>query len=86
VGPWTMTETGSGHTHHQRFRLPRVLWDAYSRVADRLGTSRTALLLDHIRADITEHGDARDLADLEKADAELAARRARKGGRPRKDD
>lgn len=81
-----MTETGSGHTHQQRFRLPVILWDAYKRVADRLGTTRTALILGHIRADITEHGDARDLADLEQADQELEARRSRKGGRPRKRD
>jgi hypothetical protein len=79
-----MTEHGSGHTHHQRFRIPTVMWKAYERVAKRLDTDRTALLLDHIRTDIREHGDERDLADLEQAEAELAARRARMGGRPRK--
>lgn len=72
------------HTHHTRFRIPRVMWEAYGRVAQRLGTDRTALLLDHIRADIREHGDLRDLADLEAAERELTERRARKGGRPRR--
>lgn len=72
------------HTYATRFRVPRVMWEAYERVAGRLDTDRTALLLDHIRADIREHGDARDLADLDQAETELAERRARKGGRPRK--
>ena len=79
-----VSEPGSGHTHHQRFRIPSVMWAAYERVADRLQTTRTALLLDHIRADIREHGDEQDMADLELAEDELAARRSRKGGRPRK--
>ncbi|MCQ4043883.1 hypothetical protein ACFOSC_26440 [Streptantibioticus rubrisoli] len=72
------------HTHHTRFRIPRVMWEAYGRVAERLGTDRSALLLDHVRADIREYGDERDLADLEAAEQELAERRARKGGRPRR--
>ncbi|WP_269858163.1 hypothetical protein [Streptomyces sp. RPT161] len=72
------------HTHHTRFRIPRVMWEAYGRVAERLGTDRSALLLNHVRADIREHGDERDLADLEVAEQELAERRARKGGRPRR--
>jgi YD repeat-containing protein len=72
------------HTHHTRFRIPRVMWDAYGRVTERLDTNRTARLLDHVRADITQYGDERDLADLAKAEEELTERRARKGGRPRK--
>jgi hypothetical protein len=51
-------------------------------VAVRLESNRTALLLEHIRADIREHGDAQDLADLDQAERELEERRARKGGRP----
>jgi hypothetical protein len=70
------------HTHMTRFRIPRVMWDAYGRVAARLETDRTALLLDHVRADIREHGDEQDLADLDRAEQELTERRARKGGRP----
>ncbi|WP_042427481.1 hypothetical protein [Streptacidiphilus anmyonensis] len=72
------------HTHAAQFRIPRVLWAAYGRIADRLDTDRTALLLDHVRADIREHGDEADLADLEQAERELSERRARKGGRPRR--
>lgn len=71
-----------GHTHHTRFRIPRTMWDAFGRVTDRLGTTRTGRLLDHVRADIRAHGDEQDLADLEAAERELAERRSRKGGRP----
>jgi hypothetical protein len=71
-----------GHTHHTRFRIPRTMWDAFGRVAERLGTTRTARLLDHVRDDIREHGTDQDLADLEAAEEELAERRSRKGGRP----
>lgn len=73
-----------GHTHHTRFRIPRTMWHAFDRVCSRLGTTKTGRLLDHIRADIREHGDKQDLADLEAAERELAVRRARRGGRPRK--
>lgn len=73
------------HTFSTRFRVPKVIWEAYGRVTDRLGTDRSARLLDHIRADIEGHGDARDLADLEAGERELAERRARKGGRPKKE-
>lgn len=72
------------HTFSTRFRIPRVMWDAYGRVAEKLGTDRTARLLDHVRADIREHGDPEDLAALDAAETELAERRSRKGGRPRK--
>lgn len=75
---------GAGHTHHTRFRIPLPMWEAFGRVTERLGSNRTARLLDHIRADIREHGDDRDLADLEAAETELVERRSRKGGRPRK--
>jgi hypothetical protein len=70
------------HTRSVNFRAPRLMWDAYGRVAARLGADRTALLLEHVRADIRAHGDERDLADLDQAERELAERRARKGGRP----
>lgn len=79
-----MTESAERHTHHTRFRIPRGMWDAYGRVAERLGTDRTGDLLDHVRAQIRAHGSAQDLADLEAAEHELAERRSRKGGRPRK--
>ncbi len=61
------------------------MWDAYGRVCARLGTDRTADLLDRMREQITAHGEAADLAALAAAERELAERRARKGGRPRRD-
>lgn len=73
------------HTHHTRFRIPRRMWDAYGRVTERLDTTRSADLLDHVRTTVQQHGDERDLADLEAAEQELAERRARKGGRPKKE-
>lgn len=53
------------HTFSTRFRIPRVMWDAYGRVATGLHSDRTALLLDHVRADIRAHGTAEDIAALE---------------------
>lgn len=73
------------HTFITRFRIPRPMWDAYGRVTERLGDDRTADLLGHVRAVIREHGTEQDLADLEAAEQELTERRARKGGRPRKE-
>lgn len=74
----------AGYTYQTRFRIPRIMWDAFGRICERRGLTRTERLLDVIRADITAHGDARDLADLEAAERELAERRSRKGGRPPK--
>jgi len=74
------------HTPGVHVRMPRAMWDAYSRVCDRLGRERAEDLLDDVRQQIERHGDERDRADLAAADAELAERRARKGGRPRKAD
>ncbi|MFC5748896.1 hypothetical protein [Actinomadura rugatobispora] len=65
-------------------RVPIPMWEAYGRVCARLGTDRTPDLLDHMRERIQQHGDAQDLADLESAEQELAERRSRKGGRPRR--
>jgi len=74
----------AGHTYLTRFRVPRIMWEAFGRVCERRGLTRTERLLDVIRADIANHGDARDLADLEAAERELTERRSRKGGRPPK--
>ena len=74
----------AGHTYLTRFRIPRTMWEAFGRVCERRGLTRTERLLDVIRADITNHGDDRDRADLEAAERELAERRSRKGGRPPK--
>ena len=72
------------HTFSTRFRIPKVIWDAYAGITDRLDTDRSARLLDHIRADFKEHGTAQELAALEAGEQELTERRARKGGRPKK--
>ena len=80
-----MAADDKDHTFSTRFRVPKVIWEAYGQITDRLGTDRSARLLDHIRADFQEHGDASDLAALEAGEQELAERRSRKGGRPRKE-
>jgi hypothetical protein len=73
------------HTFVTRFRIPRRMWDAYGRVTERLGTDRSADLVDHVRTMVEQHGDTQDRADLAAAEQELAERRARKGGRPKKE-
>jgi len=67
-------------------RVPRLMWAAYGRVCARLGKDRTEDLLAHMHAQIEQHGDDADRTDLAAADKELAERRARKGGRPRKSE
>ena len=72
------------HTPTIKLRVPRALWAAYGRVSARKGRDRTEDLLVHMRRQIELLGDEQDLADLADAEQELAERRARKGGRPRK--
>lgn len=79
-----MAEQTPDHTPTIKIRTPRALWDAYGRVCERLGMDRTEDLLARMRDQIQRHGDDADRADLAAAEAELVARRARKGGRPRK--
>ena len=74
----------AGQTPTTPIRVPRLMWAAYGRVCARLGRDRTEDLLAHMRRQIKRHGDPADLADLAGAEAELAERRARKGGRPPK--
>lgn len=84
-----MAEQSAGepkrHTTPRPIRVPDPLWQAYGRVCDRLDTDRTNDLLDHMRDRVREHGTKEDHADLEQADKELAERRARKGGRPKRE-
>jgi hypothetical protein len=70
------------HTRTRPIRVPDGIWDAYGRVCQRLGVSRTEDQLARMRERIREHGDEQDLADLDAAERELAERRSRKGGRP----
>lgn len=72
------------HTRTRPIRVPGPLWDAYGRICERLDTDRTNDLLDHMRARVRDHGDEQDRDDLAKAEQELAERRARKGGRPKR--
>jgi hypothetical protein len=72
------------HTTPHPIRVPDQLWHAYGRVCEQLGTDRTNDLLDHMRAQVREHGTEEDQADLLAAERELAERRSRKGGRPRR--
>jgi hypothetical protein len=65
-------------------RVPRKMWDAYGRVCARMDKDRTEGLIAHMRKMISQFGDEADRDDLAAAEAELAERRARKGGRPRK--
>lgn len=74
-----MPETDVNETPHQVVRMPTRMWAAFGRVCTRRGISRAARIRAMITADIREHGDAEDLADLEAAEAELRTRRARKG-------
>lgn len=71
-------------TPHRKFRATGYLWRAYGRVCERLGTNRADEITEHIRALIRQHGDEQDLADLRADEEELAERRSRRGGRPRK--
>lgn len=74
----------AGSTPTTPIRVPRRMWAAYGRVCARLSRDRTEDLLVHMRRQIKRHGDEEDLADLAAAEQELSERRARKGGRPRR--
>jgi hypothetical protein len=56
------------------------------RQAARTGKDRTEALIAHMRRMISQFDDEADRADLEAAEQELAERRARKGGRPRREN
>ncbi|GHB55606.1 hypothetical protein GCM10010331_49300 [Streptomyces xanthochromogenes] len=81
-----MAAKETDHTFTTRFRIPRRMWDAYGTAAERQGTDRSTDLVDHVRAYVAEHGNEEELSELAAAEEELAARRARKGGRPRKEN
>lgn len=72
------------HTPTVKIRVPPPLWRAYGRCCGRLGRDRTEDLLARMRQAIELIGDDRDRDDLAAAEAELAERRSRKGGRPRR--
>lgn len=80
-----MAADDKDHTFSTRFRIPRRMWDAYGTAAERQGVDRSADLVDHVRDFIRKHGNEQERAELEAAEQELAERRARKGGRPKKE-
>ena len=79
-----MAETPADHTFTAKFRIPRRMWEAYGAAAKRTGADRSADLVDHVRGFIRTHGNEQELAELDAAERELAERRARKGGRPKR--
>lgn len=62
-----------------------LMWDLYRRITKRQGLDWATAIYNHVRTTVQQHGDAQDLADLAAAEQELAERRARKGGRPKKE-
>jgi hypothetical protein len=80
-----MAADPTDHTFVTRFRIPRRMWDAYGTAAARQGIDRSADLVDHVRDFIEKHGNEQEQAELAAAEQELAERRARKGGRPKKE-
>ncbi|KAB2347372.1 hypothetical protein [Actinomadura rudentiformis] len=77
--------TENSKTPTRPIRVPIVIWEAYGRVCERLGTDRTSDLHQRMRDQILEHGSEEDRAALQQGEQELAERRARMHpGRPRK--
>lgn len=65
------------------FRVSRTSWQAWGRVCGRIGSNRTARILDRMAEDIYAHGDDEDIADFEAGLAESELRQARRHiGRP----
>jgi len=79
-----MAADQTDHTFSTKFRIPRRMWDAYGTAAARKGIDRSADLVDHVRTFIEQHGNEHERTELAAAEQELAERRARKGGRPKK--
>ncbi|MFD8771826.1 hypothetical protein [Streptomyces sp. NPDC059916] len=75
----------SGHTFTTKFRISHRMCDAYGTAAARRRVDRGTDLVDHVREFIRTHGNKQELAEVEAAEQELAERRARKGGRPKKE-
>ncbi|WP_097921731.1 endonuclease domain-containing protein [Streptomyces sp. wa1063] len=61
-----------------------LLWGPFTAALKRQGSDWETGLVDHARAYVREHGNDHERAELAAAEEELAARRARKGGRPAK--
>lgn len=83
--PKQRSARGIDSTPIRKTRIPEDIWDVFGSVTERLGTTRSASMLNRMRAVISEYGNAEELARLERAEQELAERRSRRGGRPRKE-
>jgi hypothetical protein len=77
-------DTAPRTTQSRQVRVADGAWQAYDQVCRRLGRTRAADILQHIRHMIETHGTAEERALLAAADAEVAERRARRGRRPRR--
>lgn len=77
--------SSEAHTPIRRFRAPDDLWEAYESVCRRVfGRDRSEDLVEHMVATVREHGNEAEREKLAAAEAEMAERRSRKGGRPPK--
>ena len=65
-------------TPQRPLRVPSPMWEAFGRVCERRGITRSARMLAMIRSDIRRYGDKQDRAGLAAADAELRERRSRR--------
>lgn len=72
-------------TKPRQVRVPDDAWTAYDKVCARLGRTRAEDINSHIAQQIRQHGTPAEIALLERAEAEVTERRARKGGRPPKE-
>lgn len=62
-----------------------LMWDTFRKITQRQGTDWETELHDHVRDFLKQHGNEHELAEFAAAEQELAERRARRGGRPRKE-
>lgn len=69
----------------QHFRAPEAMWKAFSAVCKRRGQTAAADLTAHMSRTIRRYGSDEEKGMLAEAEVELRERRARKGGRPRRD-
>ena len=61
-----------------------LMWDTYRQITKRIGSDWATEIYNHIRASVNAHGNEHERTELAAAEQELAERRARKGGRPKK--
>lgn len=72
------------HTVNRVVRIPNGLWDVFGEVAGELGMSRAAAVIADMQRLVNKHGTEDQINRMNAAMEDMAERRARKGGRPRK--